>query len=282
MFFTGNDTQRFSALIIVSLLVLSLFALPGKGDILVTGDRLREYTLKPGETFQGEIMISNPGEDPTGFKVTQSDYLFFADGRNKYPPAGSTVRSNADWITISIPPEVTINPEEQFPLNFEIQVPDDPSLIGTYWSTILIQGTRPTTEGPVEGIRVRQIIRYGVQIAVNIGDTGERKIDLLEVKPVDNNGSKLVQVNVKNVGQRAVSPIAKVELYDQGGKKYGPFEGSEYMIYPGCSVSYKVPLKEVPDKKFQGVILIDNGDQYIWGAREEIDFSSNNSSDTEE
>jgi len=282
MFSTENNTKKLTALILIAFLLLALAVLPGKGEILVAGDRLREYTFEPGETFEGEIVISNPGDEPTGFKVTKSDYLFYSDGRNEYPPAGSTARSNAGWITISLPPEVRINPGEKFPLSFQIRVPDDPSLIGTYWSTILIQGSRPPSEEPEEGIRIRQIIRYGVQIAVNIGDTGERKIDLLGVEQIQQTQSKTVQVGVKNVGERAVSPIARVELYDQDGKKYGPFEGSEYMIYPGCSVSYRVPLEDVPNDEFQGVIIIDNGDEYVWGARQEIDFSAESPSSEEE
>ena len=266
--------ENVTTIFLVLVATISLVSFTADGEILVAGDLLREFTLKPGASYQGEIVVKNPGDEPTGFEVSKSDYLYYADGSNEYPPPESIERSNASWISFSLPPEVTIQPEEEFPLNFEITVPEDPSLVGTYWSTIMIQSPRPPDEEQQEGVGVRQVIRYGVQIAVHIGDTGERKIDLLEVKRLRSDGKKSIQVNVKNVGQHAVSPIARAELYDDSGKQYGPFKGTEYMIYPGCSVSYKVALEDVPDKKYEGVIIIDNGDQYIWGARREINFSS--------
>ena len=140
----------------------------------------------------------------------------------------------------------------------------------------MIQSSRPPGEEAQEGISVRQVIRYGVQIAVNLGDSGTRKIELLEVEPMVSKGNKTVQVKVKNVGQRAVRPITKIELYDEQGKKYGPFTSEEYIIYPGCSVNYEVPLKDVPKEKFQSVVIIDNGDEYVWGARKDINFSEDN------
>ncbi|MBS3766345.1 hypothetical protein KGY71_07470 [Candidatus Bipolaricaulota bacterium] len=273
---------KVSIVFLVLAFAITSGGISASGEILVKGDLLREFTLQPGETHQGEVAISNPGDEPTGFEVGKRDYLFYADGTNEYPPPGSTGRSNADWIEFSLPPDVSIEPGEEFPLNFEINVPDNSSLSGTYWSMIVIQATPPPAEAPEEGIGVRQVLRYGVQIAVNIGDTGERKIDLLGVEPIKQTESKTVRVNVKNVGERAVSPITRLELYDDQGKKYGPFEGSEYMIYPGCSVSYSIPLEEVPDEQFQSVIIIDNGDEYVWGARKEINFSSGDSSGGED
>lgn len=275
-------TNKYYLFIVISFLILALTSLSATASIRITGDLLREFTLSPGEATSGEIVIYNTGEEPTDFEVTKRDYLFYAEGRSEYPSAGSVERSNASWISFSLPPEVTINPDEEFPLNFTIDVPDDESLTGTYWSIILIQSARPPAEEPEEGVGVRQVVRYGVQIAVNIGDTGERKIDLLGVEPVKQTESKTVRVNIKNVGERAVSPITRLELYDDQGKKYGPFEGSEYMIYPGCSVSYTIPLEEVPDERFQGVIIIDNGDESVWGARKEIDFSLDDSSGGED
>ncbi len=270
------------AVILILCLIPVLAAVPARGAVQVTGDLLREFTLEPGESYEGEIIVTNPGEEPTGLQVSKTDYLYFADGSNEYPEPGSIDRSNADWVDFSLPPEVTIEPGEEFPLIFEIAVPSDPSLVGSYWSMITIQSTPPPADEPEEGIGVREVVRYGIQLAVNIGDTGERKIDLLEVKPLVGEENKAVQVNVENVGQRAVSPVARVELYDQEGEKYGPFEGSEYMIYPGCSVSYRVPVEEVPDEEFQGVIIIDNGDQHVWGARKEINFTSSDSSSEED
>lgn len=123
-------------IIIVACLLPALMV---KGEIQVEGDLLREITLHPGETYEGEIMVANPGGEPTGFEVTRNDYLFYADGSSKYPLAGTANRSNASWIKLSVPPGVTLNPGDSFPLNFEVQVPEDSSLAGTYWSMIMIQ-----------------------------------------------------------------------------------------------------------------------------------------------
>ncbi|MDO9028751.1 MAG: hypothetical protein Q7U68_07855, partial [Candidatus Roizmanbacteria bacterium] len=58
-------------------------------------------------------------------------------------------------------------------------------------------------------------------------------------------GKKLFQFDSENIGERWLSPLGWVELYNKEGINIGHFESSRLRIYPGCSVRHKVDLTDV-------------------------------------
>jgi hypothetical protein len=69
---------------ILTLAFLLLIAIPyASAGINVVGDMTQEKNLKPGDTFEGSLSLNNSGTETEDVKVYQTDYLFFADGRNE-------------------------------------------------------------------------------------------------------------------------------------------------------------------------------------------------------
>jgi len=106
---------------------LSVFPILSEARILVVGGLTRELTVKPSETHKGVIILKNPTEEPEQVKIYQTDYLFFADGRNIYGEPGKLERSNANWLTFN-PSRVTVPPKSEVSIHYTLKIPEKQSV----------------------------------------------------------------------------------------------------------------------------------------------------------
>ena len=245
-----------------------------EAGISVIGALSRESVAQPGEEYQGTIILGNSGTTPEEVKVFQTDYLFFADGSNRYGEPGTVNRSNAGWITFS-PARLTIPPKEQAFIDYTVKVPEDPDLTGTYWSMLMVEPIPEThPEAPTEEGRIKmgitQIVRYGIQLVTDIGDTGTRKIQILDKSLIEKDGKRILQIDIKNIGERWLRPSVWAELYTAEGSPIGRFEGVRLRIYPGTSVRQRIDLTGLSTGLYKALIVIDNLDDSVFGAQYQL------------
>jgi len=257
----------------------ALAALTGSAaaDIGVIGGLTREVTLQPAGSSEGRILLRNSGDEPQEVKVYPTDYLFYADGRVVYAEPGTIPRSSARWITI-YPHQVTVPAGGSDSVSYVIQVPEDANLRGTYWSMVMVEPIVPEAlelpkpeEGKVQ-IGIRTVTRYAVQMVVHIGDTGERKLRFAERQLLVQEGTRTLQLDVENVGERRLVPLLWAELYDQQGESIGRFEGGRLRTYPGCSARFRIDLSEVPAGKYKALVVADCGGDEVFGAQYDMEL----------
>jgi hypothetical protein len=244
---------------------------PVHAGVIVSGGLTHEKEALPGESYSDKIEIQNVEDTPQEVKIYQTDYFFYADGRIIYGDPGKLARSNAHWISYS-PKRLTVPPHDTVAVHYTVQVPDDKSLKGTYWSIIMVETVPPespesSTHNPehVE-LGVHQLFRFGIQIITDIGDTGARNIKFQETKLLKQDGKQFLQLDIANTGERWLRATLWAELYDEQGNYTGRFEGGKLRIYPGTSVRFKVDLSSVPNNTYKSLIVIDCGGDYVFGA----------------
>jgi hypothetical protein len=262
---------------IISLIWLSCFLIPWRAQakVVIVGGLTHEKTVKVGESHQGVIMVRNTDEEAQEVKLYQTDYQFFFDGRSIYDDPGNTPRSNADWIVFS-PKRLTIPPQEEVAINYTIKVPDDRSLVGTYWSMLMVEGiSKGSFEASMLGngaLGIKQVVRYGIQMVTHIGDSGLGKLEFLDRQLLKEGDRKLLKIDVENIGERWLRPLLWVELYTQQGILTGRFEGGRLRIYPGTSVRYEVDLSEVLKGEYKALVVADCGGDDLFGATYTLKF----------
>lgn len=239
----------------------------------------RERTVQPGENYRGTITLRNRDGEPRAVKVYQADYLFFSDGRNVYGGAGSLERSNAGWITFS-PRLLDVPPNGSSTVEFAVSVPRDETLVGTYWSLIMVeelasappsgQSVSPESEAQAG---VRQVLRYGIQVVTHIGDTGIRALRFADkTLTVTADGRRTLRADIENTGERALRPYVWVELYDDSGQRFGRFQTDRRRLYPGTSARYTIDLSDAPGGSYLALVVVDNGDEHVFGAQYSLEF----------
>ena len=240
-------------------------------SLLVPGALSHENKVLPKEILQNAIPIQNEGNQPITVKVTLTDYLFNSQGESSFPPIGTCPRSNAPWIKTS-KMYFEVAPHTTYSFPYTLQVPEDPSLQGTYWSIFLIEPVEEQFASPdkEKSLGVQTIIRYGVQVITHIGQTGSYDLKILEKKLVKENGKKLFFLSVDNKGTLAQSPILTLELINSLGKKVERFETSKQRIFPTCSVSYQVDFSKIPEGKYKAIAILDHGEGALFGAQYDL------------
>jgi len=250
--------------------------------ISVVGGLTRKSRVQPGEKTEGRIIVRNSADVAQEVRVYQTDYLFRADGSNVYGEPGSVDRSNAPWITFT-PRQFIVQPKEAASVHYTIQVPSDDKLTGTYWSMMMVQPVAPETlepPKPEEGkvhIGIRTVVRQAVQMVTHIwsenpGYRGTVDMRFAHKQLVVQDGKRVLQLDLENTGERWLIPMVWAELYDEQGMSIGRFEGGRLRLYPGCSGRFNIDLTEVPRGNYSSLVIADNGDEYVFGARYQLDI----------
>ncbi|MBF8296608.1 MAG: hypothetical protein HW389_3153 [Bacteroidetes bacterium] len=261
---------------------LLLYCFGARAQVSVIGELSNDKDANPGERYEGVITVRNDATEPQEVKVYQTDYMFFRDGTNNYAEPGTVLRSNAKWISFSpsftiVPPQSTVN------INYTVTVPQDAptnKLAGSYWSMLMVEGI---AKGSAESaankdpkkaqMGIRQTIRYGIQIATHIAQTGTKKINFMDTKLLPNeNGKRILQIDIENSGELWIRPEVYVELFDDKGVSKGKFPGVRYRLYPGTSIRQMIDLSSVGSGTYKAIVVVDAGGEDVYGAEYTLKF----------
>ena len=258
-------------------LVLALIAGACHAGIVVDG-LVHERVAGFGEVYTGTITIRNAGAETMAARLYQKDYLFYSNGSNVYGDPGVDERSNASWVTLSAN-YVEVPGQSSVEVEYTVNVPADDSLRGSYWSLLMIEELPTGGVGPAQEYQlpqrssVKQALRYGVQMVTHIGGTGERVVAFTDRNLVQaNDGTRTLLIDVENTGERSLRPNLWVELHDSSGHRLGRFESAKKRLYPGTSVRFAVDLTAAPSGSYQALVVVDNGDEHVFGAQYGLDF----------
>jgi hypothetical protein len=260
--------------VVRAALLLGLLA-PGaaQAGVQVEGTLSRQHVLLPGQQAEGTIPVRNNSDQPVVVKVYQTEYRSNAEGRAWYEDPGTAgyPRSNSSWITFS-PRLVTLAPQQRLYISYTVQVPERPDLIGTYWSTLMIepQGA-PVT--PVQAqdrktvVGITNIFRFCVQMIVHLGDTGARELAFADKRVRTLEGRRVLEIDLANPGQRSLSPLMWAEFHAQDGALALRAETHRRRIYPDCSARFTMDISALAPGPYEVLAVADNGDESVFGAR---------------
>jgi len=263
----------------ITALVLVLMAGAAHAGLAVVGGLSRITSGEPGQEIEYEIVLRNSEDTDIVARIYPTDYVFFADGRSEYGEPGTMERSNAGWFKLSAE-WITLPARSEAAVYYRGRLPAGEALSGTYWSMLMVEPLGPPDPKEVRdqqgrpGMSVATQVRYGIQIITDVGQTGAPDLRFLDRRLIGENGSRVLQLDVENAGDRWVHPMTWIELYDETGGFVGRFESSQKRIFPGCSVRHEFDLSEVADGKYTALVIIDNTDEYVFGAQYNLELES--------
>ena len=117
-----------------------------------------------------------------------------------------------------------------------------------------------------EGIQIRQVFRYAIQIVTNIEDTGSRLLKFLKPSIQKDEEKQFLNVDVENIGERMLYAICGVELYDENGNHIRNIEGGTRRLYPDTSARFPVDLTDIETGKYKALVIQDCGGDDVFGA----------------
>lgn len=247
-----------------------------QAGVTPVGDMTHEKDAKPGERYRQVIVVQNTDSQPAEVKLYQTDYSFAADGSNHYDPPGNMPRSNAKWVGLSRD-AITVPPNATERIEYEVRVPAEKGLSGTYWSMIMVEpiakGSRESAEAlPENTTAISQTLRYGIQVVTNIGKSGQAELTFANPRLVQEEDKRLFAIDVANTGQRSLRTALWLELYSEKGSPVGKFQGEAMRLYPGTSGCFKIDLGQTPNGKYLGMVAADAKGDNLFGANVELEI----------
>jgi hypothetical protein len=245
-------------------------ASPLHAGITIRNGLSHQFNVSPGKTYSGKIEIQN--EDPVfqGVTVYKNDFLTRAGGESLFTDSVIHPRSSMDWITLN-PAFVNIEPSSSAIIGFEIRVPDGPVLEGTYWSVIMVEPAVPLdTIVPAEGINIRTVTRYAIQVICTIGDTGRTEIQFQSITQDTAEGRRTLQVDLDNNGDRFIRPVIGLEIYTPEGNLADQFKSVQQGLFPFSQKRFLIDISRLGDGLYKAVLIADCGDELFFGANADL------------
>ncbi len=152
-------------------LILSLlFSIETHATVVVSNGLTHIHEGSQGQTIRGTIEVKNIGEIPEKIIVSKQDLLKFCNPDSPDNPITlNHDRSLNNWIDLSVL-EKELSPGEEFNIIYDIAIPEDGSLIGSYWTMVIVEIARPIKRNAMDhGFMIDSKIRYGIQVITNIG-----------------------------------------------------------------------------------------------------------------
>lgn len=258
------------------LLFLSFVAGSATAQVVVRSPLSDDRTVQPGGSYEGTIVVANNTDKVQQAKAYQTDYHFHADGSNSYEAPGSIPRSNAGWVEFT-PRFMTLAPGETIQVRYRVAIPpevDGGPPDGTYWSMLMVEGIPRNSAESTLGDEttpqygVRQVTRYGVQLASHVVGDSQPAIDFQQVRLQTNqHGARVLEVDLANRGERFARSTVWVEVYAEDGSAQGRRDGAANRIYPGTSVRQQIDLSDLAPGRYEALIVVDSGEENVVGAQ---------------
>lgn len=248
-------------------------AIPALAGVTPEGEATQVRVAQAGESYRGSIAIRNAGLAVAQVKLYQTDYAFFADGKNQFDAPGTLARSNAAWLRLNRE-QLTIAPGSVESVDYEVQVPVEAGLSGTYWSVVMVQEL-PAAEAagsPRTGVKLQQTLRHAIQVITEMGESGHSNIAFSNARLLHDGARREFDVDLANTGERWLRTDVWLELHDAQGRVVGRFAAPRRRTFPGTSVRNRMELTSAPAGKYLGLLVADGGRNELFGMQIELDL----------
>jgi len=243
------------------------FSLSASASVEVIGSLKHVLNATPGDVIKGQIRIQNNDLTDQEIRVYQTDLLYNLQENTFYDEPGGNKRSNAAWIQYS-PKTVILKSKESRNIDYEITVPKNDSLKGTYWSVIMIEGVVPIDPNQKGDLNIRTVTRYAVQIVTEMANKGVGDLKFLAPTLINDKENKklYLAVDLVNAGDHYISPEVSIELYDEAGNSVKTITAPKKGLYPTTSTRFKLDLEGIPSKKTYTAMIVAAGlDNDVFG-----------------
>ena len=270
------------ARVVCTAYMVTLSATVVSAQVAVEGLTIKQRPARPGDTYSGTFAIKNTTSETQEARLYQTDYSTSAAGEGLYGEPGSLPRSNARWVKLGSS-RVVLPPNQTVEVPYTVSVPAGP-LVGTFWSLVMVEAIpRGSPESAIRagaqtpaprtlGITMR--FRTAIQMVTDIeaGATREVKFETPQVFAATQDSAKGLQVDLRNTGTLAFSPLFTLELYGADGAHVRTVTARRAIIYPGTSLRQLFDLGRLAAGKYKAVVTVDAGANAVFGAQYSFTF----------
>lgn len=224
-------------------------AAPGVTPVQPGPDGYFEYTLRPGSSASGAVVVQNQGRSPTTYAVYAADATTSPGTGVAYGEEQSGGEGPAAWLRLSTP-TVSLGPGQKTTVTFTVTVPPG-AQPGQHVAAIGAQTPSATGTAIPEGSgSVALVTNARVVIAVVVDVPGPAAVAVRLGHPrvrVQEHRRQLIAVPMSNTGGLMVKPVLAGVVRPCGGGARGAATIHRHLdtLVPGTSIEYPWYLNTV-------------------------------------
>lgn len=236
-----------------------------------------ELSLKAGERYVSFVTVNNDSEEPAYLKVYLGDWRDVANGTQYFDP-GELPRGLSRWMQVS-PSRLTVPPGGSEKVYYEITMPEDPNLAGSYWGMVFVEGLPRQSQEHTEATEgstfaVKYIIRYAANIYVTVPGTEIRQAAFTGAKVLPVKGGFDMTATLENKGNIYLKPRVWLELRDQTGITVYSEDHMLVTVLPESKRDYMFELRNLnlSPGRYTALIIADYDAPSLIAAQAEIEI----------
>lgn len=238
-----------------------------------------EFELKPGEHATRVLWVSNESDQTIRITAYLGDWLIDAKGNEEYLDPGTAERSLCNWVTVS-PSVFSIPAQSSRQVFYEVSVPEDTALEGSYWGMIFIEkepppATRRKAEEGKPSVAIRAIVRYGVRLLLTVPGTEIREARFISSEASLTEEGVKVSALLRNDGNIFLRPLVWLELRDVAGEVVHSENHRLLTVLPESEREYSFGLSglELSAGKYVAIVFADIGMPNLIGAQCDVEVT---------
>jgi len=244
------------------LLLLSLFFFQiSIANVIILNGLTHTHKSKSGQFVTGVIRLKNTNDNEQRVIIYFND-LFQKCGEETLLTAEVTHdRSIKEWLSTEVN-EYVLKANEEYELIYNIKIPENGSLNGSFWGVLMVEIEEPIKEDNLEySVKLESKIRYGIQIITDVNDRTKSELEFNNVEIIkDNDISNSILLEVKNLGDFFVQPTILLEVFNEDGVQEKKLEVKFKKIYPNNCKTFNLSIVDIPKGKYTGVLVADYGE----------------------
>jgi hypothetical protein len=244
-----------------SLLFLFLvfsFQISNAGVVILNG-LTHVHQSASGQLVTGIIRMKNTDETEQRVIIYFND-LFQECGKETVLTADNSHNNSIkNWLTTNVNEHVFMANEE-YELIYTINVPNDVEVDGSFWGVLMVEIEKPIKEDELEyGVKLQSKVRYGIQIIADINERTPSELEFYDIKIEGNDGNKLINVDLKNLGTFYVEPTLILEVFNSNGLQEKKAEVKFKKVYPNSCKAFSLDISGLPKGAYTAVLVADYG-----------------------
>ncbi len=237
----------------VALILLFLAASPASTQGFSVAYGNLDFVVLPGERITATFSVTNLSEETKVLRVYTGDWVRVRGDTPDYvydEKGDQEVRSLLKWMTFS-PDQMELAPDETREVNCEVNLPDDPTLEGSYWGVVFVEEIplpEPGVEAPRdEGMHVgiTTIFRYAVKIFATFQYTEVLDASFTDLLIEQVEGGFDVTAAFENKGNVYMRPQTWLEIHDSTGEVIYRQDYVRQTVLPESSRNYVFGLRDL-------------------------------------
>jgi len=251
-----------SKLLIILFFLFSVSSI--QANVVIINGLTHSYSGVSGQTFYGEVLLANTSNEEQRVTFSLSEAIYSCEDGREFVKDIMHQNSSTEWFNSSVM-DRTLAPKEKYVFKYSISVPNDVSLKGSYWTTLMVNVEKPIREEIVNDIGLDTKIRYAIRLLTDVNFSDEVNIDFKDIslKSKSNGVESQLDVNIYNENIFIENVKLALELYDANGNIVLEVPTKRLKVFPNVCRVYSIDLERLPKGEYQCVIIADSRDEFL-------------------